>query len=54
MNPQARIINLKHQLLGALLEKPSKYWTDEELDLAELLSKDSDIQKTLEAVRKKK
>ena len=47
MNPQERINVLKHQLYSALLQKPDKLWTDNEVDIAYALSKDESIQATL-------
>ena len=44
---QQRIINLKHQLYSAILDKPKELWTDTELELAYILAQDRDIQKTL-------
>jgi hypothetical protein len=52
-NPAQKLFRLKHQLLSALLEKPSKLWTDAEVELGYILSKDEDIQKTLELARRK-
>lgn len=50
MNPQQELSLAKHQLYRLLLEKPSKYWTETELEIAFQLSKDVDIQKTLTEV----